>query len=103
MDAILRMIIIDGSFVGVVYTLALGAVLFLALRRPTRRWIITRTAALLAGSAGALVTLWFVNATSTFGVDLCFTTSTWVYLAFAAICLAIANLWRSNWSRKVPA
>ena len=103
MDAFLRMNIIDGPFVGVVYTLALAAVLFLALRRPTRRWIITGTAALLAGSVGAFVTLWFVSVTNAFGVDLSFTTSTWVYLAFAAICLAIANFWNAKWSRKVIA
>ena len=40
MDAFLRMNIIDGPFVGVVYTLALGALLYLAVRRPTRRWMI---------------------------------------------------------------
>lgn len=38
-----------------------------------------------------------------FGVDLSTTTSIWVILAFAAICLAIVNLWRSNWVRRVIA
>jgi enterochelin esterase-like enzyme len=103
MDAFLRMNIIDGPFVGVVYTLALGAVLFLALRRPTRRWIITGISALLAGSVLAFLTLWLVGATNAFGVDLSATTSLWVYLAFSAICLAIVNLWRSRWPRKVIA
>jgi enterochelin esterase-like enzyme len=100
---LLRINIIDGPFVGVVYTLAVGAVLFLALRRPTRRWIITATSALLAGSVIALLVLLLVRATSAFGVDLSVTTSTWVCLAFSAVCLAIANLWKSHWPRKVIA
>ena len=103
MDAVLRVNIIDGPFVGVVYTLALGAVLFLVIRRPTRRWIITGIAALLAGSITAFVTLWFVSATRALGVDLSIITSIWVYLTFTAICLAIVNLWNAKWSRKVIA
>jgi poly(3-hydroxybutyrate) depolymerase len=95
--------IIDGPFVGVVYTLALGAVLFLAVRRPTRRWIVTSTGALLAGSVVAFVVLWIVRVTNAFGVDLSLTTTIWVYLAFSAMCLAIANLWKSAWPRKVVA
>ncbi len=103
MDAFLRMDIIDGPFVGVVHTLALGVVLFLALRRPTRRWIITTGGALLAGAVIAFVTLWVVKVTDAFGVDLSTTTSTWVYLTFSAICLAIANLWKSRWPRRAVA
>jgi len=103
MDALLRINIIDGPFVGVVYTLALGAVVFIAVRRPTRRWIITGTSALLAGSVTAFVALWLVKLTNTFGVDLSVTTSIWVYLTFAAIWLAIVNLWKSRWPRKVVA
>ena len=37
MDAFLQTNIIDGPVVGVVHTLALGALLYLAVRRPTRR------------------------------------------------------------------
>jgi hypothetical protein len=103
MDAVLRVNIIDGPFVGVVYTLALGAVLFIAVRRPTRRWIITGSSALLAGSVTAFVALWLVKLTNTFGVELSVTTSIWVYLTFAAIWLAIVNLWKSRWPRKVVA
>lgn len=103
MAAFLRLNIIDGWFVGVIYTLALGALLFLIVRRPTRRWMITATSALLAGSVIAFVTLWSVAATNAFGVDLSAITSIWVYLAFSAMCLAIANLWKSRWRRKVVA
>ena len=103
MDAFLQTNIIDGPVVGVVYTLAIGALLYLAVRRPTRRWILTGVAALLAGSVAAFVTLWIVSVTNAFGVDLSTTTSIWVILVFAAICLAIVNLWRSNWVRRVIA
>lgn len=103
MDAVLRVNIIDGPFVGVVYTLALGAVLFIAVRRPTRRGIITGSSALLAGSVTAFVALWLVKLTNTFGVEVSVTTSIWVYLTFAAIWLAIVNLWKSRWPRKVVA
>ncbi|MET4781953.1 alpha/beta hydrolase-fold protein [Glaciihabitans sp. UYNi722] len=103
MDAFLRMNIIDGPFVGVVYTLAVGAVLFLALRRPSRRWIVTATGALFGGSIVAFVLLWWVRATNAFGVDLSATTTIWVYVAFSAMCLAIVNLWKSRWPRKMVA
>jgi enterochelin esterase-like enzyme len=102
-DAILRMNIVDSAFVGVVYTLGLGAFLFLALRHPTRRWIITGVAALLTGSICAFLVLWFVNATDQFGVGLGVGTTIWVYVVFSAVCLAIANLWRSRVRRKVVA
>jgi dienelactone hydrolase len=102
-DAILRMNIVDSPFVGVIYTLGLGAVLFLALRRPSRRWIITGLAALLTGSLCAFLVLWFVAATDAFGVGLGTGTMIWVYLVFSAICLAIVNLWRSRATRKVVA
>ena len=103
MDAFLRMNIIDGPFVGVVDTLALGALIYLAARWRTRRWIVTAVAALAAGSVAAFITLWFVSAANPFGVDLSTITSIWVVLVFAAICLAIVNLWRSNWVRRVIA
>ncbi|MEO6944073.1 MAG: hypothetical protein ABI053_05120, partial [Lacisediminihabitans sp.] len=102
-DAILRMNIVDSPFVGVVYTLGIGCLLFLALRHPTKRWIITVAAALIVGSLAAFVTLWLVNATNAFGVGLSITTSTWVYVVFSAICLAVANLWWSRIGRKVVA
>ena len=103
MDALLNLNIIDGPVVGVVYTLGLGALLFLLVRRLTVRWLITVVAALLAGSIGALVTLWISSATDAFGVALSATTSAWVYIVFAAVCLAIASLWRSSILRTVTA
>jgi len=102
-DALLRMNIVDSPFVGVVYTLGLGAALFLVLRHPTRRWIITAVAALFTGSLCAFLALWFVTATDAFGVGLGIGTVIWVHLAFSAICLAIANLWSSRAPRKVIA
>ncbi len=102
-DAFLRMNVVDSPFVGVVYTLGVGAVLFLALRRPTRRWVITAVAALFAGSLCAFLVLWVVAATDAFGVGLGTGTVVWVYLVFSAICLAVANLWRSRATRKVIA
>ncbi|CAN5325377.1 alpha/beta hydrolase-fold protein [soil metagenome] len=103
MDAFLRMDILDGPFVGVVYTLALGALLFLAARLPSRRWIVTALVALLVGAVAAFVVLWWVRATNAFGVDLDVVTTVWVVVTFSAICLAIVNLWKSVWPRKVVA
>lgn len=103
MEALLNLNIIDGPVVGVVYTLGLGALLFLLARRPSVRWLITAVAALLVGSIGALLTLWISSATDAFGVALSATTSVWVYITFAAVCLAIATLWKSTVLRTVLA
>ena len=103
MEVFLRLNIIDGPLVPVIYTLALGAAAFLVVRRPTRRWIITGTSALIAGSLIAFIVLSIVKLTDAFGVDLSATTSFWVYLTFSATVLAIVNLWRSKWPRKVVA
>jgi poly(3-hydroxybutyrate) depolymerase len=103
MEVFLRINIIDGPLVPVIYALALGAAAFLIVRRPTRRWIITGTGALIAGSLIAFIVLSIVKLTETLGVDLSATTSIWVYLAFSAIALAIVNLWKSQWPRKVVA
>ncbi|MCU1513307.1 MAG: esterase [Microbacteriaceae bacterium] len=103
MDALLSLNIMDGPVVGVVYTLALGALLYLALRRPTRRWIITGLAGLLAGALLAGGVLLLVGVTNVLGVGLTQGTVAWVYVTFAGMGLAIVNLWRSQWYRKVLA
>jgi enterochelin esterase-like enzyme len=102
-EALLKFVIIDSPFVGAVYAFGVVAVLYLAARKPTRRWVITGATAIAAGLAGAFLTLWIVNSTGVLGVGLSVTTSVWVYAVFSAICLAIANLWRSRVIRKIIA
>ncbi len=78
--------------------------LYLVVRRPTRRWIVTALVAVLGGAALGWLTCWIaVDLLDVFGVDLTPITRMWVMLAFAGIALAIVNLWRSRWWRKTVA
>ena len=102
-DDLLRLNIVDSPFVGVVYTLGVGALIYLVARRPTLRWVITSAVAVLVGALSSFITLWAVQATEAFGVELSVTTSIWVYVVFCSFCVAIVNLWKSRWWRKVIA
>lgn len=103
MDALLTMNIVDGPFVDVVYALALCSVAFLAARRPSRRWMLTGAGSLLSGTIASFVVLSWASETNAFGVDLSPTTTAWVYAVFSAVGLAVGNLWKSRWPRKVVA
>ncbi len=101
--ALLRVNIVDGVVPVVAYVLGGVALVFLALRRPTMRWLVTSVIALAAGAGIAALVLWYVSVTNTFGVQLSSTTSAWSVATFAAVAFAISNLWRSPAGRKLGA
>ncbi|QWT24906.1 esterase family protein [Subtercola sp. PAMC28395] len=103
-DLILSINIVDGPAVVALVVLSLGLAGYLLARRPTPVWVLTALVGLLAGAAVALVTVFLTEKVfDLFGVGFSTTTITWIVLTFAGIGLAIVNLWRSRWWRKVVA
>jgi enterochelin esterase-like enzyme len=102
-DAILRLNIIDGPLIWIVFALSAAAFVYLLVRPPRVRWVLTALIGLLAGALIAFATIWIVEALNLFGVPLTVQTDAWVVVTFAAIGLAVVNLWRSRWWRKVIA
>jgi enterochelin esterase-like enzyme len=102
-DAILDTRIIDGPVLWTVWILAAVAFVYLLARPPRIRWVLTALIGLLAGALVAFGTIWVVEALNVFGVPLTVQTDAWVIATFAAIGLAVVNLWRSRWWRKVIA
>jgi dienelactone hydrolase len=95
--------IIDGPLPWVVYAIALALFLVLLIREPTRRWVLTALLALLIGALVGLGIGLLADATDVFGDALPTPVLWWAAATFAAIGLAIANLWRSPLWRKIAA
>lgn len=104
-DFILTLNIVNGPIVIVLSLLSLAfAGYLLARRRPTLLWVLTALVGILAGAAIALVTVFLTEKVfNLFGVGFSAATTAWITLTFAAIGLAVVNLWRSPWWRKVIA
>jgi hypothetical protein len=91
-------------FLITVDVLSVIAALYLLIRKPTVRWIVTALIAIAVGIALGYLASWLVgDVFNTFGVALSPSESAWVAASFAGVALAIANLWRSRWWRKVIA
>ncbi|GAA2227244.1 alpha/beta hydrolase-fold protein [Herbiconiux moechotypicola] len=103
MTWLLELPIIDGPLPWIVWTLSAVAFVYLLARPPRIRWVLTALIGLLAGALVAFATIWVVEAFNLFGVPLTVQTDAWVVVTFAAIGLAVVNLWRSRWWRKVVA
>jgi enterochelin esterase-like enzyme len=103
MDAILGLDIIKGPLIWVVFALSAAAFLYLLARPPRIRWVLTALIGLLGGALIAFGTIAVVEALNLFGVPLTVQTDAWIVATFAAIGLAVVNLWRSRWWRKVVA
>jgi enterochelin esterase-like enzyme len=74
------------------------------LMRPTVRRTIVGLVALLTGGLIGLVTTWIMgDVLDVFGVALTPVTRMWVAIGFAGIALAVVNLFRSRWWRKLVA
>ncbi|MBC7518644.1 MAG: esterase [Microbacteriaceae bacterium] len=104
-DGILTLNILDGPFVGIVYTTCVFSVLYLVvltLRWRSRRRLMASLFGVVAGTALGFIAVGIASTLIT-GLDLTGTTVPWVVTTFAAIGLAIANLWGSKWPRKVIA
>ncbi|SDY84240.1 alpha/beta hydrolase [Herbiconiux ginsengi] len=103
-DWFLSIRIVDGAFLWGTYALAILVFAFLLLRRPTRRWIVTAATALGGGILLALLATFIVqDVLDVFNSPMTVAARLWIVAAGASVALAIANLWRSRWWRKVVA
>ncbi|GAA1956665.1 alpha/beta hydrolase-fold protein [Agromyces allii] len=100
---ILALPIIDGPVPWVVYAIAIAFVLVLLIRRPTGRWVITALLGILIGGALGLGIFLLANALDLVDSQLPVEVGYWAIAVFAAIGLAVVNLWRSRVWRKVVA
>lgn len=102
-DTILALNIIDGPAFWIPLGLAIAFVLYLVIRKPSARWIATAVIGILGGGAlGAVIAL-VITLTNAFGTALPVVADIWIIVFFAGIGLAVVNLWRSRWWRKVIA
>jgi len=74
-------------------------------RRPSRRsWLLTTLIALVAGASTGILALVICESwLNVFGIPLDPDTRAWVIMACAAVALALVNLWRSGWWRRILA
>jgi enterochelin esterase-like enzyme len=102
-NALLSINIINAPLLITFYVLSIAAIAYLLFRRPTARWVATALVGILGGAVIGAVTVLLVNVLDTFGMPLPLTAAIWVIVTFAALALAIVNLWSSRWWRKVIA
>ncbi|WP_308465105.1 alpha/beta hydrolase [Rathayibacter soli] len=104
LESALTLDIVSGPAIIVLYTLSAVIAAYLLLRRPTRRWVITVLIAFAVGGTCA-VAIWFFGIRVFHLVDIPLSRIVYAWLAatLVGVCLAIVNLWRSRWWRKVIA
>lgn len=76
---------------------------YLLVRRPARRFVRGMAVTLVGAAVGVLVAWLVSDVWNVFGVSLTGIVRMWVALGFAGMFLAVANLFRSRWWRKVVA
>ncbi|WP_419817846.1 alpha/beta hydrolase [Glaciibacter flavus] len=103
MDAIWSIEIIDGPVPWVVYGLAVVAFLYLLIRRPSVRWFAVALIGIVGGALVGLGLVILVNSLDLFSPPLTIQSTAWIMATFAGIGLAIVNLWKSRWWRKLIA
>lgn len=77
--------------------------LYLLIRPTWKRTLLSIVGAVVGAGVGALVFWWVVDAQNIFGVDLSQVVRLWTIIGFAGLGLAIVNLFKSRWWRKVVA
>ncbi|GAA1780157.1 alpha/beta hydrolase [Leucobacter iarius] len=77
--------------------------LYLLIRPTWKRTLLSIIGAVVGGGIGALVFWWVVDAQNIFGVDLSQVVRLWTIIGFAGLGLAIVNLFKSRWWRKMIA
>lgn len=103
-DAILSLNIVNAPLIATMSGISIALVLYLLIRRPTVRWVLTASIGAVSGALiGALTILLTVNVLNLFGTRLSPIVDTWIILTFAAVAVAVVNLWLSRWWRKVIA
>ncbi|MGG7466575.1 alpha/beta hydrolase [Plantibacter sp. YIM 135347] len=103
MGGIFAIQIIDGPVPWIVFGVAGVAVLYLLVRTPTPRWVLTALLGILGGAVLGISFFALANALNLFGSPLPKPIALWAIGAVAALGLAIVNLWSSRWWRKLIA
>ncbi|MCU1576498.1 MAG: hypothetical protein JWP70_1202 [Leifsonia sp.] len=92
------------SFLTTIDAICAVVMLYLLVRRPSRRWFLIALAAVVIGVVAGLIACWLTSdVLDVFGVSLTPVTRMWVCLGFAGIAIAVVNLWPSRWWRKAVA
>ena len=87
-----------------IYALSAILLAYLFVRSPYRTWALRSTVLLVPGILVGLILTWLVSDVwNVFGVAMTTIARMWVVLAFAGGSLAVANLWKTRWWRKVIA
>lgn len=103
-DGLLDVNIVEGPVLLATFASSAAALVYLALKQRTLVWLMTVLVATFAGAFLGYVTVWFtVDVLSAFGGPVDRIVYVWVPACFAAIALAIVNLWDARWWRKVIA
>ena len=102
-NELLALNIVSGPIIVAFFALAAALLIFLLARRPTRRWQVTSAVAVLAGVVLAVVIWFIVQATGSFGIPISPTVYALLAATLAGVFVAVVNLWRSRWWRKVIA
>ena len=119
MGPLLGLNIIDGTVVSILVVVSAVVVLLLAIRRRPQystqvrhgrrafspgRWILTLVLAAVSGAGLAVLVLWLAESVfNVFGLPLDSDTHAWVIACFAAVAIAVVNLVRVRWWRRLSA
>lgn len=103
-NALLDVSVVEGPVLIAVYVLAAAAFVYLLGRARTAAWVFTVVALIVVGSLLGIALLWVcVMLLDAFGGPVSSAAWFWVPAVFAGVLLAIWNLWRSRWWRKLVA
>ncbi|MEO8908051.1 MAG: alpha/beta hydrolase-fold protein, partial [Microbacteriaceae bacterium] len=103
-DWLLTVQIDKDSFLIPAYVMAAALFIYLLVRPPRRAWVVRVLVALVLGAALGWLVTWLVSDVwNVFGLPLTSVVRLWVIAAFAGVFLAVANLFRTRWWRKVIA
>ncbi len=104
LDLLLDINVVEGPFLIAVYVLAATVFVYLLGRSAGWSWVLTVIVLLLVGAITGVAVVWIaVNLLDAFGGPVNEETWWWAPAAFAGIAVAIWNLWRSRWWRKLIA
>jgi enterochelin esterase-like enzyme len=104
LDLLLDINVVEGPFLIAVYVLAATVFVYLLGRTAGWSWVLTVIVLLLVGAITGVALVWIaVNLLDAFGGPVNDETWWWVPAAFAGIAVALWNLWRSRWWRKLIA
>jgi hypothetical protein len=104
LNIILGVNIVTGPLLFGLFVVSAGLFLYLLVRPPTRLWLRTSVSALLVGGTLAVAT-WLVLARllHVIRIPLSHVVYFWLAATLAGVGVAVVNLWRSRWWRKLTA